>query len=59
MSSFLPIGLAKTHFQLGNLSKAKKELEEALSHAARSATRQRYTAKLALLSEYRADRQNL
>lgn len=44
-------GLAKTYFQLGNLRKAEQELEEALTHATRSAARQRYEAKLAALSE--------
>ena len=48
-------GLAKTYFRLGNLSKAEQELEEALTHATRSAARQRYEAKLAALSDYRSE----
>lgn len=44
-------GLAKTHFRLGNLKNAERELELALSYANRSSTRRLYEAKLATLSK--------
>lgn len=44
-------GLAKANFRLGNLKIAKQELQLAMNHATRSASRKLYEAKLVALSE--------
>lgn len=47
-------GLAKTYYQLGNLTQAEQELEQALDNATGRTTREMYEIKLAALSEYMA-----
>ena len=47
-------GLAKTYYQLGNLSQAEQELEQALNKATAGTTRKMYEVKLTALSEYKA-----
>ena len=44
-------GLAKAHYQLGNLERSQRELEQALVHATRSSTRTLYEAKLGALRQ--------
>lgn len=44
-------GLAKANFRLGNLRIAEQELQLAMSHATRSASRKLYEAKLVALSK--------
>ena len=44
-------GLAKAHFQLGNLERSQRELERALGYATRPSTRTLYEAKLGALSK--------
>jgi len=47
-------GLAKAYFQLGNLKSVEQELEQALSNATGSTSRNMYEAKLAALRTHKA-----
>lgn len=46
-------GVAKAYYELGDKIRAKRELEKAMEHANRPATRSRYQAKLMSLGETR------
>lgn len=47
-------GLAKAYYQLGNLERVEQELEQALTNATGSTSRNLYEAKLAALTTYKA-----
>lgn len=47
-------GLAKAYYQLGDLTRAEEELEQALEYAFASKTREMYKVKLAAMGQYKS-----